>query len=358
MSPIKTIARFRRFIQANFTQNIPIRLRQQFKLGVNAFALTPVSSCNANSRKVHGGSYASAEQEMFRLLHNTRLMDLVWQTYAQLNQVKPSDVVNIDYSTIGSLAILGFAKQTRRGRAIPVFMESLPSNTGGQKKTHRKYLNNITAYTEWKETTGYDQYSFVMQALGKLFQLYGAKPRLALDRGFDVKSLIQFMHRDNWTFYVRSKSDHIVHLNGGECRQVRDLAAGSYLVKRAGCNLRLVVGQRKSGCKEPWYILTNDFSSSQQAIMQIYYHRFEIEECFRDLKSLFGVSKTPLRRWQSLGVVIVFMCIGIFCAMAYQTDKTTYPKEYTRHKKKRLSLVRIWVEAIERERFRVGGGLV
>ena len=63
--------------------------------------------------------------------------------------------------------------------------------------------------------------------------------------------------------------------------------------------------------REPWFILTNDFHSSRSKIIKVYYHRFEIEETFKDIKHIWEYKRTRLRKPNSLKVLLWLVCIGI-----------------------------------------------
>ena len=96
------------------------------------------------------------------------------------------------------------------------------------------------------------------------------------------------------------------------------------------CNLRLRVirSPKNRRAAEPWYILTNDFSSSRSKVVKIYYHRFEIEETFRDIKHIFELKRTRLNKPNSLKLILWLVSIGI--ALLYLTTK---PKKQNNPKK-------------------------
>lgn len=59
--------------------------------------------------------------------------------------------------------------------------------------------------------------------------------------------------------------------------------------------------------------------------MQIYYHRFEIEETFRDIKHIWDLHRTRLSRPNSLKAILWFVTLGI--AMLFVITK---PGEFRR----------------------------
>lgn len=68
----------------------------------------------------------------------------------------------------------------------------------------------------------------------------------------------------------------------------------------------------KGKAHEPWYVLTNDLSLSAGAVTTIYYHRFEIEEVFKDAKYLFGLETIQFKLPERLATVLWFVCLGFW----------------------------------------------
>lgn len=351
MSSKSSLSHLRSFVSNDLGSHIPKKLQPLFLLGVKAFALQPLTTCNGNARSAHEGSRAAAEQQMYRLLHHSKIFLLLWRAVAQEHPLRTSDVVNVDYSNLGSLAILGFAKQTRRGRAIPVLMRALASNTQGHKKTHPKYLQLKTYYQTWKKTMETDQFGFVIKSLRLLRYLYHVQPSLVFDRGFVNQGIIQFLTDQEWLFYMRMRDDFRVTIKG-RLQHIGGLPQGEYVVVWAERTLRLIVTKPRSRYSQPWYIITNDWDTAPLKVAKLYYHRFEIEESFRDIKSLFRLRWMRLRSWQSLRVILSFMSLGIMCALQYISAKTA--KSYqTLQSKKQLSVVRIWQEELERDKLKL-----
>ena len=83
-------------------------------------------------------------------------------------------------------------------------------------------------------------------------------------------------------------------------------------MKAYGRNLCLIVSPNKENVKEPWYIITNDFNKSAEEICDIYYHRFEIEEFFKDAKHLYGLEKIKFKTVRSLKMVLWFVILGFW----------------------------------------------
>ena len=88
-------------------------------------------------------------------------------------------------------------------------------------------------------------------------------------------------------------------------------------------------------------------SSSRTKIARIYYHRFEIEETFKDVKHLFELKRVQFDKPNSLKVLLWFVSLGI--ALLYLTTKATMHQEHYRNNKKRRSWVRLAYEQFQRE---------
>jgi len=350
MSPQNIVTETRSFLTDDIQNQIPNKLRGLFSFGVRAFTLQPLTSCNGNARLSHAGSKEAAQQQMYRLLRHPRLFLLVWRVVAKQIELSADNLVNVDYSNLGPLAILGFGRQNRRGRATPVLMRSLASNTQGQKKTHPKYKQLKEYYREWRKQVQADQYTFVIKSLRLLRRLYGCQPRLVFDRGFVNQGLVEFLCRSQWLFYLRMKGGYLVEY-AGEKHKVNRFTTGEYQVVWAGQQLRLVVGRTRKRHPEPWYILTNDTKTPVPTVCRYYYHRFEIEESFRDIKSLLRLKGSRVRTWRSLRTILCFMSLALICALDLPGADPPGHLAATGnhvHPKKTLSLVRIWQEAVQR----------
>jgi hypothetical protein len=180
-----------------------------------------------------------------------------------------------------------------------------------------------------------------------LHRLYGVRPAMVFDRGFVNQKLIQFMTDEKWVFYIRMREDFkVVHRR--EKVRVGSLPRGSYTVHFAGRKLRIVVTKTRHRYKNPWYIITNDTQTKPSKIARFYYHRFQIEECFRDIKTLFRVRHMRLSTWQSLRTILCFMSLGIILALAdkYTTQIWEAQKD-TQTERKQLGIIRIWQEHLE-----------
>lgn len=81
--------------------------------------------------------------------------------------------------------------------------------------------------------------------------------------------------------------------------------------------------------------------------MKIYYHRFEIEEVFKDTKQLFELRWLSFVRPTSLKVVLWLVFLGI--AVLFAVSKPTKRQVQMDVPKKRCSWVRLTYEQFQRE---------
>ncbi len=71
-------------------------------------------------------------------------------------------------------------------------------------------------------------------------------------------------------------------------------------------DLRLVVSDKPANDNDPWYLITNDVDSMRVAVIDRYYHRFEIEEFFRDCKRILGFEQLRFKTMRGLSIALWF----------------------------------------------------
>lgn len=148
----------------------------------------------------------------------------------------------------------------------------------------------------------------------------GFWPKLVFDRGFGNESLVAHLQAEGATFYVRLKAGRFVEFDG-QRTEIKQIEASDATVQLFGLKLRVIRSPKGRRAKEPWYILTNDFSSSRNKVVKVYYHRFEIEETFKDIKHIWEFKRTRLNKPNSLKVLLWFISLGI--ALIYLTTKSS-----------------------------------
>lgn len=326
-------------IQDHFLPLVPLKQIHLFKFGLATLSLPSFESLNSNAR-IWGGveSRSTAESKMYRLLKNKPMLTIGASLLQSFSWITPASMVNIDFSTFSAgwmypeFQVLAFGMQTLSGRAVPLFFDIIqyPVKTVGSQNT------------------------FIITAIKKLKNTLGFYPQFVLDRGFAIPSLVQFFVSEGITFYVRSKQGKTVTiLSMKEFADMEELdkliPAGKIkekdtMVKVYGKPMRLVISDHDGKNKEPWYILTNDTASPRKKILETYYHRFEIEETFKDLKHLKGMERIKVKSEKTFRVVLWFMIIG--CWLAYLAQLSYRKVQINIHKT--LSIFRTFFEAIQR----------
>ncbi len=341
-------------VQNKLVPQVLRRWRRQFAFGTQAFSLRTFQSANGNARMVVGNA-ATAATKCDRLLANAKLAGHLGVIFDALNLVRPGDYVNVDHSDMHGLTALVGARQTRNGRAIPCFVETtyahhLPAHS--DKKRWQKLRAAMVLVRKTQSFTGH-----TIDALQHFADRLGFWPKLVFDRGFGNESLVTHLAAEGATFYIRLKAGRFVELDDRATvtrLNVKDLREKDTAIRLYGMTLRVIRSPRSRRAKEPWYILTNDQQSSRTKIVRIYYHRFEIEETFRDMKHIFALKRTRLNKPLSLKVLLWFVSLGI--AVLYLVTKPTTQQIHQTHPKKQTSWLRQAYEQLQQGYALLGWG--
>jgi len=316
-------------VQCEILPVIRPKWRDSFQLGINALSLIPFCSLNGNARVV-GGS--NGIMQMYRLVRKD-LSSVFTLIMAKLFKITDDSFINIDFTIFDPFAVLCLALQTQVGRAIPVWIETL-------KYPIKKDSQNI----------------FILESLKKFIKIVGCKFKIVADRGFIGEYLINGFTDLGLTFYVRMKAgksvirelknkDKITNLNKIKWLDFECIIYGHKLrVIRSSTTL-----QKKLNASECWYIITNDFETSRETILDVYYHRFEIEEAFKDLKHVFNMNQNYFKRKETIEAIIWFQILGFW--LLWLTSHIPKLKEEIRiNIKKQLSWFKQAWEQLMRER--------
>lgn len=264
---------------------IPTKLKHLYHFGISTFVSRGITSLRANAR-IPQLNWNTAKSKAYRLTTNTKIPQIFSSLLAKLKVVEKEDIVVIDFSSFGNgFQVLMFAKQTRKGRALPLYFEILryPVEKGSQT-------------------------TFVINAIKHFTDVVGCKPTLVFDRGFAGEYMVNFLAQNQYKFIIRIKKNKGAKING-KTVLVKDVGTQDMRVMMYDLKLRLVVSDLKKDMKEPWFLLTNDFDSSRKKIIQLYYHRFEIEEFFRDAKRLLGLEYINFQKSLSLEIILWFVLL-------------------------------------------------
>jgi len=330
-----------RIIQQQFMPHIPARWQKQFRFGVQALTLKPFASLASNARQTVANA-ATAGTKMDRLICNAGLAQTLAGAIRRLGIIHPNSLVNCDHSTFNGLAAFVGAIQTKKGRALPCLVattydHNLPAHTDAPKRKQQMRAE--------RKKLDYTLHEQVRTSITAFAGQLGFWPRFVFDRGFMSIGLVQLFTRHQAVFYVRLKAGQFVELSGQKFR-ARELEHSDTRITLAGIALRVIRSDQPDDDNEPWYILTSDMHSKRRKIIEIYYHRFEIEETFKDLKHVLDLVRTRLMKPVSLELLLWFT--GLSFILGYLSGGTSCTKRQT-HPNKRLSWYRQFFEALQRE---------
>jgi len=342
MPSVNIVRNISTLTQKQIIPTVPKKWLSQFNFGLQAYSLKSFQSAAGNARSVVTNPY-TATRKSERLLANDKLADNLGKIFDNLRLVRPSSFVSVDHSDMHGLTALVGAIQTRKGRSIPCMVETtyalhIPADSNKPKWQHLRADMHQARKTQ--SFTGH-----TIDALQNMADRLGFWPKLVFDRGFGSLSIIDHLQAEGAIFYIRMKAGRYIEL-GGKQMQIQQLEDNDATVKLAGITLRVIRSPKSRRAPEPWYVLTNDFSSTRNRIVKIYYHRFEIEETFKDIKHIFEFKRTRLHKPNSLKVLLWFICIGI--ALLYLATKPTKQSLQNKHPKKQISWLRQAYEQYQR----------
>lgn len=327
-------------IKQQIVPQVPGKLKDQFLLGVNALSLQKFESLSSNARMYgeRGLSRQANEMKMYRLLRNQKVLKIFYSLLSKLDILSPTSSLNMDFTTWDKFNVLTIGMQTKQGRALPVWQEII---TYPLKSTKSQNL-------------------FILDSLHKFLLLSGLKRigrldlQLVADRGFTGETLVKGFEQLGLIFTIRFKGNIYLKNNCGLKQQKfcwsRKLDTTT---DYHGCTYRVVRSSmsqmKKAHAYSPWHILTNDFSSPRQEIIKRYYHRFEIEEVFKDVKQLLTTKPRWFKKTLTLTILLWFQILGFWLIylLAQKPNLILMPQQ--RHPKKKLSWFRLILESLWRE---------
>lgn len=262
---------------------IPSKIDRLFSFGYHTLVAQDIRSTRSNARRTPY-CWSTAKSKMWRLLKNRRLAALFPLLVKRLSLITTADIVAVDFSDFGhGRQVLMFAKQTRKGRALPLYFEIL-------KYPIEKDSQNL----------------FVSEAIKRFFAAAGCTPTLVFDRGFACPSIIRFLAQHQYTFIIRIKKRKFLVDADAVSKAAESFVENDCRVSAYSTRLRLVRSEKPENGNDPWYLVTNDIVSTRTAIIDQYYHRFEIEEFFRDAKHILGFERLSFKTTQGLTIALWF----------------------------------------------------
>lgn len=306
--------------------HITKKVQGLFLFGYLALSIQRVVSLNANARTTVANT-KTAESKIYRLSKNERLLALFPRLMTELKLVQENDLVNIDFSDFNGRQVLMFARQTEEGRAIPLYFDFIayPMEEGSQ---------NI----------------FVIETIKTFLALAGVPMRFVFDRGFAIPSLVAFLADIHAVFYIRIKKDKLVELKAGRVIKVKQMRRKDASVTAYGRKLRLIVSDKPDEEGEPWFIITNDTRRSRRTVVSIYYHRFEIEEFFKDGKRVFLLEHLKAKKDSTFRIALWFVMLGMWFTWflkRFGWVRGRMRKQYAHGYQ--ISIISYWLEFIQYE---------
>ena len=329
-------------IQKQLLPSVPSRWRKQLNFGLQAYGLRAFQSATGNARMT-AKKPRTGVRKSERLFQNAKLADTLGTVFDSLGLVKPTSFVNVDHSDMNGLTALVGAVQTKNGRAIPCFVETTYSDRLSARQDappRRKALRAARAVErKYLSFTGH-----TIDALQDFADRLGFWPKLVFDRGFGNESIVTHLAAEGAIFYIRVKAGRYIECDGQRIK-IQNLKAKDAIIQLYGLTLRVIRSTADGKNDEPWYILSNDMSHSRTKIIRIYYHRFEIEETFRDMKHIFELKRTRLNKPLSLKLLLWFVSLGI--VLLYLATKPTRAQVADTNPKKQTSWLRQAYEQLQ-----------
>jgi hypothetical protein len=344
MPPVESIAQIRATIETKLMPAVPAKWIHQVRFGLRAYALTPFRSAASNARGVVANPHTAATKSD-RLLANSKLASYLGTVFDSLGLVTRDSLINVDHSDMNGLMVLAGATQTYDGRALPCMLEATYSDRlpAGKDAPKRKQCLRAARAEERKNLK---LTAHTVASLTRLATRLGFWPKFVFDRGFCNETIVTALVQAKATFYVRAKSGRVIEFDGQKTT-LAQLAERDSTIELFGLKLRVIRSVEDGKNDEPWYILTNDFGSTPEQVITIYYHRFEIEEAFRDIKQIFGLARTRLNKPNSLQIILWLVAIGLALLYLAEDAKQKQARRLA-HPKKQLSFTLYMVEQLAR----------
>ena len=313
------------------TESVSPQIIKLYRFGLQVLTVRSITSLRANAR-ILPLNWNTAKSKIYRLVSNTRIPLIFVSLLQSLYLVNEKDIVAVDFSDFSNgFQVLMFAKQTKRGRAIPLYFEILqyPIQKGSQ---------NI----------------FIIKTIKNFKNIIGFKPKLVFDRGFACPHIVKYLAQNKYLFIIRiKKAKSYSDLHSGETFLAKNSLKKDLMVYMYWSRLRLIISDKVS-LDDPWYLITNDFTSRRKKIIEIYYHRFEIEEFFRDAKRLLNLEHVRFEKELSLKTSLWFVILGIW--FFQNLDQKMDENDEKSRKAMRLSATRYFFEKLYQEYYLLSEG--
>lgn len=307
---------------------VPNKLRGRFLDGINMFGIKEFNSINSNGRVLRENRDAG-EMAAYRCTRDSRFKGLILHIIPKFIK-SDSITLCLDFSTFNKINVACLALQTGKGRAIPLWLKAYVKKPGKIKASLIEALDEFTKYLD-----------------------PNIRVTLTMDRWFAIEDLFKFLDNKGIKFICRVKSSLPVTTAWEKGMKVLEISDPDTSCFYKDHKLRLIQSKWDSYMKEdePWFLLTNDFDRTRQQILNKYKKRFEIEECFKDLKWIQRYEWQRIRIPLVLENILLFAFLGwwlLFDCGNYIVIKNR-SKKINKHKK--ISIFRALLEAVRRDCF-------
>ena len=232
------------------------------------------------------GESAAGYKRIQRFLKSSDPRTALWRLFQEEAEFVIGDPTEIERSQAWKTEYVGTLKDGKtkgfwalilatpyRGRAIPCGMLTYSSRTIAQQAGSRN-LNHFRAFAALKD-------------------LLGSRP-LVLDREFSYLELMLNLMEEqiNWVIRLNLRANPPKFYDQDGRAVALTISPGETVILNKiwymGKALVNVIGVWKKGLDEPMWVMTN---LEAKPGLQIYFKRMKIEETYRDLKSLLGLTK-------------------------------------------------------------------
>lgn len=169
------------FVTTKILPSVKKKHRVLFTFGIKALTLTTYDSLESNARQLVENT-GTASSKIYRLVSN-KTMNQNFHRLVSIMGITKDSLINVDFSTFCGFQVLAFAKQTGKGRALPVW-------------------NDCLTYPIEKEGS---QNTFVLEQIQRFGKILGFFPLFVFDRGFWIPCVMKFFLKRNILFYLRIK---------------------------------------------------------------------------------------------------------------------------------------------------------
>lgn len=284
-----TLQKIRENIHNRVQSQVKVRLQHRTMCGIQAFSLQELTSINANGRSL-AANRKTGESRSYRALHDSRIVPNVFRLILNILPSSQNLYCSLDHSQFGPFCIAVLAVSFRKGRAIPFWCQVNVSEAGLMKPL-------LVALEELAGQISPEQ-----------------KLILVMDRWFCGKNLLSLIQSKGWYFISRAKYDRRVEVPwDDDPLPVGEVSREETSVRYKGMSLRLIRSSLRPGMKEdePWFLLTNlPTESTRRQVLNRYAERFEIEECFKDMKWLQRLEWQQIRKPEVLQTLLLFVFLG------------------------------------------------